>query len=58
MRTKRLDGAWRGGLLGVAAVSLIALGAVVTAPTASADMAAAEKWIDEEFQPSTLSREE
>ena len=58
MRAKKLDGAWRGELLGVAAVSLIALGAVVTAPTASADMAAAEKWIDEEFQPSTLSRED
>ena len=58
MKTKRLDGAGRGGLLGVAAVSLIALGAVVTAPTASADMAAAERWIDEEFQPSTLSRDE
>ena len=58
MKTKRLDGAGRGGLLGVAAVSLIALGAAVTAPTASADMAAAERWIDEEFQPSTLSREE
>ena len=58
MKTKRLDGAGRGGLLGVAAVSLIALGAAVTAPTASADMAAAERWIDEEFQPSTLSRDE
>ena len=29
------------------------------APSASwADMAAAERWIDDEFQPSTLSREE
>ncbi|MDX1653998.1 MAG: ABC transporter substrate-binding protein, partial [Candidatus Competibacteraceae bacterium] len=26
--------------------------------TASADMAAAERWVDQEFQPSTLSREE
>jgi glycerol transport system substrate-binding protein len=32
---------------------------VLMTPTASwADMAAAEKWVDEEFQPSTLSREE
>ena len=58
MKTKRLDGAGRGGLLGVAAVSLIALGAVVTAGTAAADMAAAERWIDSEFQPSSLSKEE
>ena len=29
------------------------------APSASwADMAAAEKWVDSEFQPSTLSRED
>ena len=39
--------------LGVAA----SLMAFATIP-ASADMAAAEKWVDEEFQPSTLSREE
>ena len=32
---------------------------VLMMPTASwADMAAAEKWVDEEFQPSTLSRED
>jgi len=32
---------------------------VLMTPTASwADMAAAEKWVDEEFQPSTLSRED
>jgi glycerol transport system substrate-binding protein len=32
---------------------------VLMAPGAAwADMAAAERWIDEEFQPSTLSREE
>ena len=40
-------------LLGAAATALIAL---ATAP-ASADMAAAERWIDEEFQPSALSRD-
>ncbi len=28
------------------------------AGTASADMAAAKKWVDEEFQPSTLTKEE
>jgi glycerol transport system substrate-binding protein len=30
----------------------------LASPPAVADMAAAEKWVDEEFQPSTLSREE
>ncbi|UCD81936.1 MAG: hypothetical protein JSW26_11060, partial [Desulfobacterales bacterium] len=28
------------------------------AGTASADMAAAKKWVDEEFQPSTLTKEQ
>ncbi len=28
------------------------------AGTASADMAAAKKWVDEEFQPSTLTKDE
>ena len=28
------------------------------ASTASADMAAAKKWVDEEFQPSTLTKEQ
>src|SRR5688572_23711045 len=37
----------------VAAVALLAC-----AGPAFADMAAAERWIDEEFQPSTLTREE
>ena len=36
-----------------AAIALIA-----GAPAAFADMAAAEKWIDEEFQPSAISRDE
>ncbi len=30
----------------------------MAAGPALADMAAAEKWVDEEFQPSTLSKEE
>ena len=39
-------------LVSVAAFALMA-------PSASwADMAAAEKWVDDEFQPSTLSRED
>ena len=41
-------------LLGVVVVALIALFAI----PASADMAAAKKWVDEEFQPSTLSKAE
>ena len=40
----------------LAAVATAAL--LAYAGPALADMAAAEKWIDEEFQPSTLSREE
>ena len=40
-------------LSAAAAIALIA-----GAPAAFADMAAAEKWIDEEFQPSVLSRDE
>jgi len=38
------------------AAAAIALAASV--PPAKADMAAAEKWVDSEFQPSTLSRED
>ncbi len=34
------------------------LAMVLTAPAAFADMAAAEKWITEEFQPSVLSKDE
>jgi len=40
-------------LLGTAAAVL-----AMTPSAAWADMAAAEKWVDEEFQPSTLSRED
>ncbi len=39
------------------AVALTAASAMVTAP-AFADEAAAKKWIDSEFQPSTLSKED
>jgi len=35
-----------------------ALALTLAAGSAQADMAAAERWVDEEFQPSTLSREE
>ena len=38
------------------ASAAVALALSLQAP-AWADMAAAEKWIDEEFQPSTLSKE-
>ncbi len=37
---------------------VIAVVLALTAASASADMAAAEKWVDNEFQPSTLSRED
>ncbi|MCY4543125.1 MAG: ABC transporter substrate-binding protein [Rhodobacteraceae bacterium] len=40
----------------LSAVAMLAL--LATGGSAVADMAAAEKWIDEEFQPSVLSREE
>jgi len=35
-----------------------AVAVLAHAPSAVADMAAAEKWVDEEFQPSSLSRED
>ena len=44
---------WVGLLLGLTSALLMLFTA-----SASADMAAAEKWIDSEFQPSTLSRAE
>jgi H+/gluconate symporter-like permease len=40
-------------LLGVALAIMFAM----AAGPAMADMAAAKKWVDEEFQPSTLSKE-
>src|ERR1700735_3948575 len=44
-------------LMMTSAVALMAASAAVTAP-AYADEAAAKKWIDAEFQPSTLSKED
>ena len=44
-------------LMMTSAVALIAASAAVTAP-AFADEAAAKKWIDSEFQPSTLSKDD
>src|ERR1700748_3010496 len=44
-------------LMMTSALALIAASAVITAP-ARADEAAAKKWIDSEFQPSTLSKED
>ena len=40
-------------------LSAVAVSAVIAGPSAAfADAAAAKKWIDEEFQPSTLSKDE
>ena len=36
----------------------VAAFALMTPSASWADMAAAEKWVDSEFQPSTLSRED
>ena len=44
-------------LYSTAGLLMAAVGGLAS-PPAVADMAAAEKWADEEFQPSTLSREE
>ena len=44
-------------LMMTSAVALMAASAAVTAP-AYADEAAAKKWIDSEFQPSTLSKDD
>jgi glycerol transport system substrate-binding protein len=44
-------------LLMTSAAALIAASAAITAP-AFADEAAAKKWIDSEFQPSTLSKDD
>ena len=45
-------------LAGAAAIAVVGLFTVLVPAPANADMAAAEKWVDQEFQPSTLSREE
>ena len=42
----------------VTAGAVVALALTYWAGTAAADMEAAKKWIDDEFQPSTLSKEE
>ena len=40
-------------------LSAVAVGAVIASSSSAwADEAAAQRWIDEEFQPSTLSKEE
>ena len=44
-------------LMMTSAVALMAASAAITAP-AFADEAAAKKWIDSEFQPSTLSKDD
>ncbi len=53
MKSKQRGHGLRLGLLSAAAVVLLAAGG-----PAVADMAAAEKWVNDEFQPSTLSKEE
>ncbi|MGH6947258.1 MAG: carbohydrate ABC transporter substrate-binding protein, partial [Kiloniellales bacterium] len=45
-------------LLSTALVGAVAVSASLAPLPALADMAAAEKWVDSEFQPSTLSKEE
>jgi glycerol transport system substrate-binding protein len=44
-------------LMSTAGLLMVAVAGLASTP-AAADMAAAEKWVDEEFQPSTLSRED
>ena len=38
--------------------AVAAIAVIAASPSAMADMAAAEKWVDNEFQPSVLSRDE
>jgi len=45
-------------LAGAAAIAVVGMVTVLLPAPANADMAAAEKWVDQEFQPSTLSRDE
>ncbi|HEY7689024.1 MAG TPA: ABC transporter substrate-binding protein [Dongiaceae bacterium] len=45
-------------LAGAAAIAVVGLFTVLVPAPANADMAAAEKWVDQEFQPSTLSRDD
>jgi glycerol transport system substrate-binding protein len=55
--SKPVTGIRRLCLYSTAGLLMAAVGGLAS-PPAAADMAAAEKWVDEEFQPSTLSREE
>jgi glycerol transport system substrate-binding protein len=55
--SKPVTGIRRLCLYSTAGLLMAAVGGLAS-PPAVADMAAAEKWVDEEFQPSTLSREE
>ena len=48
----------RQALLGTAAAAAAATTAAIGSTPANAQTAAAQRWIDNEFQPSTLSREE
>ncbi len=45
-------------LAGAAAIAVVGAVTVLIPAPANADMAAAEKWVDQEFQPSTLSRDD
>ena len=45
-------------LAGAAAIAVVGAVTVLIPAPAQADMAAAEKWVDQEFQPSTLSRDD
>ena len=45
-------------LAGAAAIAVVGAVTVLIPAPAKADMAAAEKWVDQEFQPSTLSRDD
>src|SRR5262245_42860586 len=56
MRSRSLGaGRW---LASAAAIAVLGAVTVLIPAPAHADMAAAEKWVDQEFQPSTLSRDE
>jgi len=58
MPEQRENRGLRGKLLSSAVVVLVAVAASGAATSARADMAAAEKWINDEFQPSTLGKDE
>ena len=56
--SKQQKGFVRNSLLirGAMTVALVSLGATMTAQAQNANMAAATKWVNTEFQPSTLSK--